>query len=63
MLLTTEAGLTRSALLEAARRFGMSELAVPRQIYVVDMIPLLGTGKVDYPSVRAQAIHLSGKTE
>lgn len=63
VLLTTEINLTRTILLEAARRLGMSELAVPRQIYAVDMIPLLGTGKVDYPGVRAQAARLSGHTE
>ncbi len=60
VLLTTEAGLTRSALLEAARRLGLSELAVPRQILPVEAIPLLGTGKVDYPGVRARAAQYFG---
>ena len=27
---------------------GISELAVPKEIKVVDEIPLLGTGKIDY---------------
>ncbi len=31
-----------------AQHHGVSELALPRQLIIVDEIPLLGTGKVDY---------------
>lgn len=31
-----------------AQSHGVAELSVPRKVYVVDEIPLLGTGKVDY---------------
>ena len=31
---------------------GAPDLAVPRQILYVDKIPLLGTGKKDYPAVK-----------
>jgi acyl-[acyl-carrier-protein]-phospholipid O-acyltransferase/long-chain-fatty-acid--[acyl-carrier-protein] ligase len=31
---------------------GAPELAVPRQIILVDKIPLLGTGKKDYPAIK-----------
>ncbi|WP_407275339.1 AMP-binding protein [Halothiobacillus sp. DCM-1] len=63
VLLTTEPSLNRSMLLEAARRLGFSELAVPRQIIVVDTIPLLGTGKVDYPGVRTEAARRLGQMD
>ena len=43
------AGLLAPALALAwAQRHGVSELAVPRRVLVVDAIPVLGTGKTDY---------------
>jgi acyl-[acyl-carrier-protein]-phospholipid O-acyltransferase/long-chain-fatty-acid--[acyl-carrier-protein] ligase len=48
VLLTTEPGATSGALLAHARAQGTAEIAVPRSIRVVDALPLLGTGKVDY---------------
>jgi acyl-[acyl-carrier-protein]-phospholipid O-acyltransferase / long-chain-fatty-acid--[acyl-carrier-protein] ligase len=44
--------LKRDQLQAAARELGAPELAVPKQIIVVDKIPLLGTGKKDYPGVK-----------
>ena len=35
-----------------AQNHGVSELAVPRRILVVDAIPVLGTGKTDYVAVQ-----------
>jgi acyl-[acyl-carrier-protein]-phospholipid O-acyltransferase/long-chain-fatty-acid--[acyl-carrier-protein] ligase len=32
-----------------ARDRGIAEIMVPRDVMVVDQLPLLGTGKTDYP--------------
>jgi acyl-[acyl-carrier-protein]-phospholipid O-acyltransferase/long-chain-fatty-acid--[acyl-carrier-protein] ligase len=38
-----------------ARSNGISELAIPRDVRVVDALPVLGTGKLDYVTMSAQA--------
>ena len=43
---------TVRALLAAARERGVAEIQVPRDVMVIDKMPLLGTGKVDYPAVQ-----------
>ena len=48
VLLTTRPGATLGALLAHARAFGAAEIGVPRTVQVVDALPLLGSGKVDY---------------
>jgi acyl-[acyl-carrier-protein]-phospholipid O-acyltransferase/long-chain-fatty-acid--[acyl-carrier-protein] ligase len=48
VLLTTQPGATPGALLAHARAFGTPDLAIPRVIEVVDALPLLGSGKIDY---------------
>jgi len=50
VLLTTQADATSGALLAHARSRRMAEIVVPRIVHVVDMLPLLGTGKIDYVS-------------
>jgi len=52
VLLTTDAALTSEALADAARKRGVPEIAVPRKIHRVDSLPLLGTGKFDYVSLK-----------
>ncbi len=52
VLLTTRQDADRQELIEAARRMGLGELYIPRQVLVVPEIPLLGSGKPDYPGIR-----------
>jgi len=52
LLITQDKNLKRDQLQAAARELGAPEFAVPKQIIVVDKVPLLGTGKKDYPSVK-----------
>jgi acyl-[acyl-carrier-protein]-phospholipid O-acyltransferase/long-chain-fatty-acid--[acyl-carrier-protein] ligase len=55
LLYTQDRNLRREQLQQAARDLGAPELAVPRQVIFLDKIPLLGTGKKDYPAVKALA--------
>ncbi|MBI5936290.1 MAG: AMP-binding protein [Betaproteobacteria bacterium] len=48
VLFTTDSDLTREQLAAAARGLGYPELALPRRIQVVQGLPVLGSGKVDY---------------
>jgi acyl-[acyl-carrier-protein]-phospholipid O-acyltransferase/long-chain-fatty-acid--[acyl-carrier-protein] ligase len=53
ILVTQDRNLKRDMLQAAARELGAPDLAVPRQIVHVDKVPLLGSGKKDYPAVKA----------
>jgi acyl-[acyl-carrier-protein]-phospholipid O-acyltransferase/long-chain-fatty-acid--[acyl-carrier-protein] ligase len=55
VLFTTDPALTRERLIEKARERGLPELAVPRKMVKVDSLPLLGTGKIDYVSLKQMA--------
>lgn len=55
LLFTTDATLTREALQNTARSGGWPEIAVPRKIVVVSALPLLGTGKTDYVTLKQWA--------
>ncbi|HYD31302.1 MAG TPA: AMP-binding protein [Azospirillaceae bacterium] len=52
VLVTTQADADRTALLAHAHVKDLPELTIPRTILVVDEIPILGTGKTDYPGVQ-----------
>ena len=51
VLLSTAKDANRAELLAWAQSHGVSELSVPRKVFHVDEIPILGTGKVDYGGV------------
>lgn len=51
VLLTTFADASREAILAHFREAGITELSVPRQILAVESLPILGSGKTDYPAV------------
>jgi acyl-[acyl-carrier-protein]-phospholipid O-acyltransferase/long-chain-fatty-acid--[acyl-carrier-protein] ligase len=53
IVLVTTSGLDRATLQHAARAAGHSELVVPATIVPIESMPLLGSGKTDYPAVEA----------
>ena len=55
MLLTTRRDANRQELIAAAHQSGLSGLYLPRRILTVREIPLLGSGKPDYPGARRLA--------
>lgn len=52
VLFTEDRTLQRAQLVEAARRIGAPEVAVPRRIEYLDKLPKLGTGKTDYVTLQ-----------
>lgn len=57
VLFTTDAALTRTRLVHAARRLGTQDLAVARNIIAVAEIPILGNGKTDYVRLMEMVSH------
>jgi acyl-[acyl-carrier-protein]-phospholipid O-acyltransferase / long-chain-fatty-acid--[acyl-carrier-protein] ligase len=55
VLFTTDPNLGRDILLTHTQLCGAPELAVPRKILVVNELPLLGTGKTDYVTLKKLA--------
>lgn len=55
LLYTTDETLTREQLQAAARASGSPEIAVPRKIIAVDELPVLGSGKTDYVTLKQWA--------
>jgi acyl-[acyl-carrier-protein]-phospholipid O-acyltransferase / long-chain-fatty-acid--[acyl-carrier-protein] ligase len=53
LIYTTDKDLTRERLQQAARESGQPEIMVPRKVIYVDALPLLGTGKVDYVTLKS----------
>ncbi len=59
VLLTEYQTAERATLAEQARKDGVGEICLPRQVFPVKEIPLLGTGKIDYIKSKALAESLS----
>jgi len=55
VLVTTQANAERDRLSDHIRRSGATELSVPRSIVTVTEMPLLATGKADYPAIEKLA--------
>lgn len=52
VLMTEHPEAQRSELLDYARVQGVAEINIPKKILCVRTIPLLGSGKIDYPTVQ-----------
>jgi acyl-[acyl-carrier-protein]-phospholipid O-acyltransferase/long-chain-fatty-acid--[acyl-carrier-protein] ligase len=55
VLVTEQENPDRAALLAHAQSRGVPEIFVPRTILFAKKLPVLGTGKTDYPAVKAMA--------
>lgn len=55
LLFTTDANLKREALQAVAKANGSPEIAIARKVILVDEIPVLGTGKTDYVTLKSMA--------
>jgi acyl-[acyl-carrier-protein]-phospholipid O-acyltransferase/long-chain-fatty-acid--[acyl-carrier-protein] ligase len=51
VLVTEKSDASREPLLAYAKDQGIAEIMVPRTIRIVDRMPVLGTGKLDYVSI------------
>jgi acyl-[acyl-carrier-protein]-phospholipid O-acyltransferase / long-chain-fatty-acid--[acyl-carrier-protein] ligase len=52
ILLTDMKSADRAQILDYAKAEGVAEIMIPRTVQIVDELPLLGTGKLDYPSIQ-----------
>jgi acyl-[acyl-carrier-protein]-phospholipid O-acyltransferase/long-chain-fatty-acid--[acyl-carrier-protein] ligase len=64
VLLTTQKDANRAAMQRHTKASGISELAVPADVCVVDKVPLLGSGKTDYVAATAlgkETVRIAGR--
>ncbi|WP_425906586.1 acyl-[ACP]--phospholipid O-acyltransferase [Nitrobacter sp. TKz-YC02] len=64
VLLTTQKDANRAAMQRHTKASGISELAVPADVCVVDKVPLLGSGKTDYVAATAlgkETVQIAGR--
>jgi len=54
-LVSEHENASRETLLKVARSRGIAEIMVPKTVLVVKALPLLGSGKTDYPGVEKLA--------
>ncbi len=55
LLFTEQPDADRTALLTQAKATGVPELMVPKLVQSIEKLPILGTGKVDYPALTSMA--------
>ncbi len=63
VLLTTFPGADRSDLQRWAQDHGVNELSLPRKIFQVKAIPVLGTGKMDIGAVQKLALQIAEQND
>jgi len=65
VLFTTDSDLTREQMAAVARGLGYPEICLPKKIDVVEELPVLGTGKIDYFRLQqlAARLHLKPSDE
>jgi acyl-[acyl-carrier-protein]-phospholipid O-acyltransferase/long-chain-fatty-acid--[acyl-carrier-protein] ligase len=51
ILVTSNPEAERQQVLQYAKGKGLGDLSIPKKILIVDKLPLLGTGKTDYPGI------------
>ena len=56
VMFTTQPGASLAALQLWARGNGVAEIALPAEVRVVSALPVLGTGKLDYVTMTAEAV-------
>ncbi|HTV33247.1 MAG TPA: hypothetical protein VME69_09115, partial [Methylocella sp.] len=61
VLVTSKRDASRLDFLAFAKRRGLAELIVPAEILTLDKLPLLGSGKPDYPAIQALLHDRTGK--
>jgi acyl-[acyl-carrier-protein]-phospholipid O-acyltransferase/long-chain-fatty-acid--[acyl-carrier-protein] ligase len=52
VLVTDRPDPERTALLDWAKAHGVGELMIPKTILTVEALPVMGTGKIDYPAIQ-----------
>jgi acyl-[acyl-carrier-protein]-phospholipid O-acyltransferase/long-chain-fatty-acid--[acyl-carrier-protein] ligase len=50
-MFTTDAGLDAAKVAEGLKAAGVAALTVPRTVIVLEALPVLGSGKTDYPAL------------
>ncbi len=55
VLVTDDSVLCRSTITNAAKKKQLSEIMIPKTIILVEQVPILGTGKTNYPEVQKLA--------
>ena len=63
VLVTEQKGAIRNELQQQAKQHQIGEINVPRDIIEVDALPVLGSGKLDYPAIQKLVEDKSNKTQ